>query len=46
MQLSKEDMKVVMDLVDVDKDGICSFDDFRTFITMHLERPTKTHATS
>eukprot|EP00892_Ulva_mutabilis_P011885 jgi/Ulvmu1/9069/UM005_0162.1 len=37
-QLSKEDMHVMMDLVDADRDGICSFNDFRTFVYKHLER--------
>lgn len=45
MQLSKEDMHVVMDMVDVDKDGVCSLDDFRNFVHKHLERSSsKAHA--
>lgn len=45
MQLSKEDMAVVMNLVDVDKDGICSLDDFRTFVSKNLDAKNKVQAT-
>lgn len=28
----------MMDLVDVDKDGVCSIDDFRNFVNKHIDR--------
>lgn len=40
-RLTDEDMHVVMDLVDVDGDGVVSLQDFRSFITAGLAPPAK-----
>lgn len=45
-RLTDEDMKVVMDLVDVDGDGTVSLDDFRAFLTQGLTPPVQPPATA
>jgi hypothetical protein len=41
LQLTQDDMHVVMELVDLDKDGVVSLADFRAFLAAGLREPAE-----